>query len=68
MENWTVIYETNDLFQAEIIKSKLETNGIHAVILNQRDSSYQVFGSINVMVNTNDLTKAKEILNSSERE
>lgn len=68
MENWTVIYETNDLFQAEIVKSELEANGINAVILNQRDSAYQVFGSINVMVNINDLTKAKEILNSSECE
>lgn len=62
MDNWVKIYETEQLFQAEMVKNTLEENGITAVILNQRDSSYNMFGSVNVMVSVNDLEKAEEII------
>ena len=62
MDNWVKIYETDQLFQAEMVKNTLEENGIAAVILNQRDSSYNMFGSVNVMVNVNDREKAAEII------
>lgn len=62
MENWTAIYETEQLFQAEMVKNILEENGIKAVVLNQKDSSYGTFGVVNVMVSAGDREKAKEII------
>ena len=68
MDNWTSVYNTETLYQAELIQAVLEENGINAVILNQRDSSYTTFGEIHVMVNQGDLSAAQEIVNSVEIE
>jgi hypothetical protein len=53
---------SGQLYQAEIAKDLLENNGINAVIMNQKDSSYTSFGNIEVFVNEKDEEKALEIL------
>lgn len=50
MDDWTPIYETEQLYRAEIVKSILNNNDLEAVILNQRDSSYGTWGTVKVMV------------------
>lgn len=62
--DWITVFTTGQLYQAEFIKEMLETNGIEAVILNQKDSSYH-FGSISVKVNDRDKEKAAEIIKSA---
>ena len=44
--DWVLIYETTNPIEAEIILSMLNENGVHAVEMNKRDSSYQTFGNI----------------------
>ena len=44
------------------MKEVLIEAGIPAVVLNQLDSSYKVFGEINVMVNKEDLQKAETVI------
>jgi len=63
MDNWIAIYETDQLYRAEIVKDILNNEEIDAVILNRKDSSYH-FGSIQVMVNPEDKEKAAEIVKS----
>lgn len=65
MDNWTPVYQTDQLYKAELIKNVLCDNHIEAVILNQRDSSYMAFGEIMVMVNNDDKEKAEEIIKSN---
>ena len=49
-EGWKSVFVTGHEYQAQIAKDILENNGMQAVILNQRDSTYLVFGSLSVMV------------------
>lgn len=64
-DNWINIFETDQLYQAELIKGVLCDNGIEAYILNQKDSSYVMLGSIKVMINEKDKDKAEEIIKSA---
>jgi hypothetical protein len=49
-EGWKTVFETDQQYRATIAKDVLENNGIQAVILNQKDSTYLVWGQISVMV------------------
>ena len=46
MENWVSVFTTTSELEAGIVKDLLDEAGIPAVILNQKDSSYQTFGDI----------------------
>ncbi len=62
MDNWISIYETDQLYRAELVKDKLQENQIEAVILNQKDSSYIMLGIIRVMVARENQVRAEEII------
>lgn len=49
-EGWKTVFVTGQEYQATIAKDVLENNGIQAVIFNQKDSTYLVWGQISVMV------------------
>lgn len=61
-KDWVLVFETDQPYQAEIAKEVLDNEEIDSVILNQKDSSYLVFGPIEVYVHKNFETKAIEIL------
>jgi hypothetical protein len=46
--NWVKIYTATNPIEAEIIVAMLHENGIEAVEMNKRDSSYLSFGAIEV--------------------
>ena len=48
--NWIKVYTTENPYTAEIIKQSLIEQDIPAVVLNKQDSSYKVFGTLQVMV------------------
>lgn len=50
MQGWFKLYSTKNYVEANIIKGMLEENNIQAVILNRQDSSYLVFGEIEIYV------------------
>lgn len=59
--NWIQIYSVEKMYQAELLREKLEEEGIVCDIINKRDSSFQ-FGDIEVFVNAKDEEKAREIV------
>lgn len=59
---WTLVFTTEQLIQAQIVQQMLESNGIESVIMNKRDSSYLTFGEVELYVNKNDESKAKELI------
>lgn len=65
-DNWILIYSTPQPWQAEMAKQILEENGIEAVVMNRRDSSYTVFGEAEVYVVKEDVEKSKELLKNIE--
>ncbi|WP_291784297.1 DUF2007 domain-containing protein [Cecembia sp.] len=62
MKNWKKVYENSSPVRAEIVKGVLEDNGIQAVILNKKESVYQIFGNHEVMVPVNDALRAVNIV------
>lgn len=62
MENPVVFYTTNQRYQAEVLKAKLEENEISAYIMDKKDSAYVVIGEVELYVEAKNVEKAKELL------
>jgi hypothetical protein len=60
--HWEVVFSTNLLYKAEIIKGMLEEEGIQSVIVNKQDSSYIAFGEIELFIQREDILNAKQIM------
>ena len=61
-KGWEKIYFSGDQFQVFIARDLLAENGINAVIMNQKDSSYLTFGDVELYVEEQDVKKSLEIL------
>jgi len=61
-KEWKYISLFETIIEAEFYKETLERNGISAVVINRKDSSFAV-GEIELYVDEDDLDKAKEIIN-----
>ena len=57
-----LVYRTSELHLATILKLKLEEEGIHVILINKMDSSYNNFGQIELYVNQNDVIRAMYII------
>lgn len=62
------LLSTNNPNTAEITRQMLEENNINVVLLNKQDSSYLMFGPIELYVNEQQLKKATDLLKYSEDE
>ena len=62
MKNPVKLCSSNQSFEIEILKAKLEEKGIDSYILNKQDSAYVVIGEIELYVEESDLAKAKDII------
>ena len=69
-KNWTKVYSSNNPINAEIIKQMLEEHNINAVEMNQQDSSYNMFGNIQIYVHQEFSNKAIKLIekNNNERD
>jgi len=50
MDNWIKVFEDQNQIRAEIVKAVLEESGIPAVVMNKKETVYNVFGSYEVLV------------------
>ena len=62
------LLSTTNANTAEITKQMLEENNINVVLLNKQDSSYLMFGPIELYVNKEQVKQAKELLKYTENE
>ncbi len=60
-KDWVIVYSTNLLYQAEMVKDILEDNGMEAVLMNKQDSFYQ-FGDIEIYTRPDDVIRAKFLI------
>lgn len=60
--DWTKVYTVTNLHKAEFIKGMLNEYGIEANILNKRDSEIPAFGPVELYVLSENLDKAKELI------
>lgn len=65
-DNWVSIYSSDKPWQAEIAKQVLIENGIDAVVINKRDSSYIAFGEAEVYVSFENAEKGRILIKDIE--
>lgn len=58
------IFSTSEIYLAEIMKLKLEGEGIRVILINKRDTSYNNFGQIELYVNQDDVIRAKYLIDT----
>ncbi|MEN5056346.1 MULTISPECIES: DUF2007 domain-containing protein [Sphingobacterium] len=64
-QGWKKIKVYTNAIEAEIVKQMLEESGIPAIVLNKQDSSYLVFGKIELYVNQEDEQQALVLIEST---
>ncbi len=64
MDDKIMIHRSDQEFEVNLLKLKLENSGIPAWILNKHDSSYNTFGDVELFVDRKNEDKAKEIISS----
>lgn len=65
MEERVLVFSTERIHIAEIVKNMLWDNGIPAFYINKRDSLYH-FGEIDLYVTRDDVIKAKSLISKLE--
>lgn len=59
-EGWIQIWGETQLYLAELIRTRLENEGIPVLIINKQDSNYH-FGEIEIHVKNQDVIRAKHL-------
>lgn len=62
MQSWIKIFEDQNQIRAEIVKGVLEENGIAAVVMNKKETAYQVLGTYEVLVSQGDAIAAMQLI------
>ncbi|MCB0397065.1 MAG: DUF2007 domain-containing protein [Flavobacteriales bacterium] len=62
MGEWVNIFSDTNLQRVQIVMGLLDHEGIQSVFFNQQDSAYPSVGEINLMVNPEDVIRAKRIV------
>ncbi len=64
MNNWEKVFNTDQAYQAEIVKAVLVDRGLSAVIINKQDSSYSgaFSGQMEVYVPLEEAVQAVNII------
>ena len=61
-KNWIKIYSSTYPVEVKILEHKLLENNIHAVNINRQDSSYLMFGTIDLYVKSYHQKKALQLI------
>lgn len=65
MQGWFKLFSTKNYLEANIVKGMLEENNIKVAVLNMQDSSYLVFGEIELYVPAHFKELALRLLNNA---
>lgn len=62
MSKWSKVFESKKPYRTEIVKDILERKDIKAIILNRKDSAYDIFGQLEVHVEADKVLTALKII------
>ncbi len=60
--NWVKIYSSSQAHLAEIAKGVLKENGIDSVVLNKKDSAYNMWGEVELYASDKNAVEAMSII------
>ena len=67
-KNWIKIYSSTNPIEVEILKHILLENNIYAVNINQQDSSYLMFGTIDLYIKRDNQKEAFQLMEKQQNE
>ncbi|MAR39745.1 MAG: hypothetical protein CMD22_03520 [Flavobacteriales bacterium] len=67
-KNWTKIFSSTNPIEVEILKQMLKENGVISIDINQQDSSYNMFGNINLYVQEEYVEHANKLMTKNNNE
>jgi len=62
MKNWTKVFEDQNQIRVELVKGMLEEKGLTAFVINKKESVYQVFGTYELFVPTDQTLFALQLI------
>ena len=62
MNNWSVVFESKHLHKVEIVKDVLFDRDLEPVIVNKKDTAYNIFGQYEVHVASEHAVRAIRII------
>ncbi|MDA9344840.1 DUF2007 domain-containing protein [Flavobacteriales bacterium] len=62
-KNWTKVFVSTDPNLVDLLVTLLKEKEITAVSINKKDSSYTVFGNIELYVKATDVEESEKIIN-----
>ena len=65
MKNWDKVFSTKNLAEASIIQGLLAENEVPVQVLNKQDSSYPMFGDIELYVPAHLQITAKQLIENA---
>ncbi len=68
MKDWRKVFSTTKAYDANLVIDLLIKNNIHAVSMNEKDSSFVVLGDIDIFVSEKDEERALELIKFFKRE
>jgi type III secretory pathway lipoprotein EscJ len=66
--NWVKVYTAFNPIEAEIVIAMLHENGIEAVEMNKRDSSYLAFGGVEVYCQAENVVTALHLIQHEDKQ
>ena len=66
--DWEMVFKTQNPVQADIVAGNLKNDGIEVVVINKRDSSYTVFGFVELYVPEDQSEIAKKLISEAQYE
>ena len=62
MSKWQQVFRTENRARAELVKGLLESHGLMPILLDKKDSAYQLFGYFDVLVEAEEVLTAIKII------
>jgi hypothetical protein len=61
MKNWKTVYKTEKLYQAQIVKDYLQDKDLQPIIVDKKDSAYQL-GFYEIVVTVDEVMRAIKLI------
>jgi len=61
MRNWKTVYKTDKLYQAQIVKDYLQDKELQPIIVDKKDSAYQL-GFYEIVVTVDEVMRAIKLI------
>ena len=60
--DWILVFKSEEIFKAELLKNELDNQEINSVLVNRKDTMYPLFGQANLYVETRNADIARIII------